>query len=270
MKTIVTVVICIICGYLNSFAQQVSHDVSGGTIKGIVIDAKTQKPLDYVNLVLLKDRSNHAISYSDGEGDFIFKNLPEGSYTIKANYTGYSPFIVTDFINTSGDIKELKIQLIPIVRASNSNIRICKTVYCVSYSTCNGVTFDNSSIKATEKFNYQNLQKNYAEEKDLQFPCLMQHKSRKIEAALKEQQIKLFNEMRVFPNPASQVLNIESMYDEKKIVNIYSIAGILVKGTTIVHHTQLEVNDLEEGVYIVQMIDEKNDEKLFRKVVIRH
>ncbi|TAE86238.1 MAG: T9SS C-terminal target domain-containing protein [Bacteroidetes bacterium] len=262
MKTIITITICIICGCFNSFAQQFSLDVSGGTIKGIVIDTKTKKILDYASLVLLKDKANHAMTLSDDEGNFVFKNLPEGSYTIKASYNGYTTSVIADIEVTSNATKQLKISL-------KANVGIeCYTTCC--FVRRREVTFDSSSIKAIEKFNYQNLQKNYAEEKDLQFPCLMQHKSRKIEAALKEQQIKLFNEMRVFPNPASHVLNIESMYDEKKIVNIYSIAGILVKSTTIVHHTQIEVNDLMEGVYIVQVIDEKNDEKLFQKIVVRH
>ncbi len=262
MKTIITSLICIICGYLNSFAQQANTEPSGGTIKGIVIDTKTKKPLDYANIVLLKGNSNYAMILSDDEGEFIFKNLPEGSYTIKASYNGYTNNSISNIEVIASTIKQVKISLV-----GNAG-SVCYVTCCFLRRV--ETTFDSTSIKAIEKFNYQNLQKNYAEEKDLQFPCLMQHKSRKIEAALKEQQIKLFNEMQVFPNPASHILNIESMYDEKKTVNIYSIAGILVKSTTIIHHTQLEVNDLEEGVYIVQMIDEKNDEKLFRKIVIRH
>lgn len=263
MKTIITSLICIICGYFNSFAQQhTTNQLPDGIIKGVVIDSKTKKPLDYANIVLLKGSSNYAMALSDDEGEFMFKGLPYGSYTVKASYNGYTNNSVSNIEVTASTIIQVKISLVGDGRV----------VYftCCCFRRPVEAVFDSTSIKTMEKFNYQNLQKNYAEEKDLQFPCLMQHKSRSIEGALKEQQIKLFNEMRVFPNPASDVLNIESMYDERKLVRLYSITGILVKNTTIVHHTQLEVNDLEEGVYVVQIIDEKNDEKLFQKIVVRH
>lgn len=263
MKTIITSLICIICGYLNSFAQQTSNQLLDGSIKGIVIDAKTQKSLDYATLTLTKENVNNAQAYTNEGGFFLFKQLATGTYTIKVSYVGYNNLIVTNIEVSSGNIKELTLRLVANEKEAS---------YCIGVHRCcsRRIVDDSSFTKAIQKPNYQNLQQHYAEEKDLQFPCLMQHKSRSIEAALKEQQIKLFNEMRVFPNPASHVLNIESMYDERKLLRLYSITGILVKTATIVHHTQLEVNDLDEGVYVVQIIDEKNDEKLFQKIAVRH
>ncbi len=56
------------------------------SLKGTVLDAVTNDPLPGANIVLVGTSIGAA---SDAEGNFIIRNIPVGSYTIRASYVGY-------------------------------------------------------------------------------------------------------------------------------------------------------------------------------------
>ncbi len=65
---------------LNNNAQET------GTIKGVLIDYKTQKPIESVTLNIIKSNLSH---HTNIKGVFLIKNIPYGNYVIEINHDGY-------------------------------------------------------------------------------------------------------------------------------------------------------------------------------------
>jgi len=59
-----------------------------GNLTGKVIDAKTKTALPFANIVVV-DTPYGAMSMEDGS--FFMRNIPEGTYTVRASYMGYEP-----------------------------------------------------------------------------------------------------------------------------------------------------------------------------------
>ena len=57
-----------------------------GTIKGRVFDKSSGDPLPYANIIIVGSTNGAA---SDIDGDFVLKNVPEGSRTLRVGYVGY-------------------------------------------------------------------------------------------------------------------------------------------------------------------------------------
>ena len=57
-----------------------------GNVKGVIKDAQTKEPLPFSNTVLVGTSLGSA---ADNEGHFTIKNIPVGSYTLRATYVGY-------------------------------------------------------------------------------------------------------------------------------------------------------------------------------------
>lgn len=70
------------------------------------------------------------------------------------------------------------------------------------------------------------------------------------------------NSIKVYPNPATNVLNISGLKTETKI-NIYNVAGQLVKTTT---SAQIDINSLPKGNYVISYeVDGKTTSQKFIK-----
>jgi len=61
-------------------------------IKGSIVDAADQSPLDYVNITLFKQGSQKPITLvsSETNGTFIFSGVENGKYTIRLSYVGFN------------------------------------------------------------------------------------------------------------------------------------------------------------------------------------
>ncbi len=76
----------------------VSTVAHSATIKGKVRDAQTKDPLPYTNVLLLNTGLG---SSTDLEGNYIIRNVPAGTYIIRASYVGYKT--VETKISVQGD-----------------------------------------------------------------------------------------------------------------------------------------------------------------------
>jgi hypothetical protein len=63
-----------------------------GEIRGKVVDAKTKKPLDYMNILVTKDGMSKGGAMTDDNGNYYIKALEPGSYTIVAKYIDYRDY----------------------------------------------------------------------------------------------------------------------------------------------------------------------------------
>ena len=88
------------------------------TIKGKIIDANTQNPLDFVNVALFKENSEVPATgvTSDGKGDFILPAVPKGKYTLRVSFVGYNTISLP--LNVSD--KELNMGMIKLMENSKT------------------------------------------------------------------------------------------------------------------------------------------------------
>ncbi|MCO6173961.1 T9SS type A sorting domain-containing protein [Flavobacterium sp. NRK F10] len=70
----------------------------------------------------------------------------------------------------------------------------------------------------------------------------------------------------IYPNPFSDAIYLSGNVDIK-MINLYSIKGKLVKNYNDFENLNADINSLESGIYILQIIDSSNDE--FRKKIIK-
>ena len=109
MKRILTVILFILVIF-PGFALYI--------IKGKIVDANTQEPLDYVNVALYKpDTETPAAGVvTDEKGNFVLPQVPNGKYTLKVSFVGYNPIAMPLKV----DGKELNMGQIKLVEDSKA------------------------------------------------------------------------------------------------------------------------------------------------------
>ncbi|MGM0635246.1 MAG: T9SS type A sorting domain-containing protein [Bacteroidota bacterium] len=74
-------------------------------------------------------------------------------------------------------------------------------------------------------------------------------------------------EFSVYPNPASDVVNFTAPRSEKFEVNIYNVLGRNVQQTTVEGNTQINVGQLQSGVYMVKFT--QGNQSFTKKLIIK-
>ena len=77
------------------------------TIRGIVIDSKTNTPIEYASVCITEDPSRGGST--DERGNFRINNVPVGRYNIQATFMGYRSSIITEVSVTSS--KEVFVEI---------------------------------------------------------------------------------------------------------------------------------------------------------------
>jgi len=83
------------------------------SIKGQVVDAADQSPLDYVNITLFKDGSKKPITLvsSDTNGAFILPTIDNGKYNVRISYVGFTTINqVVEVKNTAVNLGVIKME----------------------------------------------------------------------------------------------------------------------------------------------------------------
>jgi hypothetical protein len=96
--------VLLISGFHTAFAQNRTQ-----SIQGYVTDKFTGTPLPGVNILITKD-SLKLGGFTDARGYFIIRDLPVGTYHVRASYVGYKSFS-SDVVLTSGKSENLEILL---------------------------------------------------------------------------------------------------------------------------------------------------------------
>ncbi len=103
MKRFFIFLIAIICS-APLFGQQYK-----GEIAGSIIDGRTKEPLPAVNVQIMELHSLGAST--DTNGFFSIKNIPVGTYSLKAAIIGYDGTIVTNVVVSTGRSTKVTIKL---------------------------------------------------------------------------------------------------------------------------------------------------------------
>lgn len=77
------------------------------TIRGIVVDSKTNTPIEYASVCITEDPSRGGST--DERGNFRINNVPVGRYNIQATFMGYRSSIITEVSVTSS--KEVFVEI---------------------------------------------------------------------------------------------------------------------------------------------------------------
>ena len=77
-----------------------------------------------------------------------------------------------------------------------------------------------------------------------------------------------FHNIHISPNPASDILKIEHLYNfDKLITKVFSIDGQLIKVSTLGQSKELDISYLAEGTYIINIYS-KEHLLLSKKIII--
>jgi len=79
------------------------------TIRGIVVDAKTNRAIEFASVIILNKSSLGSVT--DSLGFFKINNVPVGRYTIQVSFVGYTENMVRDVVVTSSKEVFLEIKL---------------------------------------------------------------------------------------------------------------------------------------------------------------
>lgn len=97
-------------------------DEMPGRIRGMVVDAKTREPMEFVNVSVRKVGTTVPLggSVTDHAGDFAIGKLPDGEYTLSISFIGYKTFEKNfSFTLKNGDVNMRTIALEPDAKMLN-------------------------------------------------------------------------------------------------------------------------------------------------------
>jgi outer membrane receptor protein involved in Fe transport len=95
-----------------------------GKIAGSVVDRKTGRALAFVNVAVPEARTG---ALSDSKGDFLIGNVPPGTYTVRAQFTGYGMETVPGIVVAAGRTATLKIAMTEVVVATEKEVVVTGT-----------------------------------------------------------------------------------------------------------------------------------------------
>lgn len=78
-----------------------------GTLKGVITNRITGAPVDYANVVIMKNGVQKGGTSTGSDGSFTIKPVEPGTYTVKASFAGYTTFSLEGVIVSSNKITYL-------------------------------------------------------------------------------------------------------------------------------------------------------------------
>lgn len=233
-----------------------------GELGGKITDSKNKKPVDYAHIIVKQNGKIIIKALSDDDGDFSIKNLVPGVYTLQVSCIGYE----NQEINNIDVVNDTKVVINILMKSNGTELVVTRCFIRCFVNT----TVSNQIDSAKETEAWLKAQREYHVEVDQFFGCRIEHKSRLIESKLKQSGVSLINQLTIFPNPTSDVLNIETMFDGNKKLRIINMAGVVKHSSTIIHHAKICVSDWLDGIYIVEVVDELNNERTIERLIIQH
>jgi outer membrane receptor protein involved in Fe transport len=100
MKKIIYFALLIALLQFNTFSQERRNrgEITFTEISGKVIDSLTNKPVEYSNVIIFRERDSSMVngSISNEQGDFTIDKIPPGNYYVVVSFIGYERKIIED------------------------------------------------------------------------------------------------------------------------------------------------------------------------------
>ena len=74
--------------------------------------------------------------------------------------------------------------------------------------------------------------------------------------------------IRIYPNPATDIINIDVNGPLDYSVSLYSLDGRIL--LTANNSSTINLNDMSSGIYLLEMIDSKSKQKFFERIIVEH
>jgi hypothetical protein len=254
MKKMITLLLAALCCAQVSFACI----YMGPYQKFIVQDRDSNLPLTGATItVLYQNKPVRQITLDSSGFFYTYLWAEDISYKLVIKHEGYIALSQSLHVSDENNM-EIKVWLSPVKRARVLVREIERPRFRRQYALTPLQVEENrtKSINSDEAYHTMS--------------CNMKHLNRKDETLMAKDG-KQFNEVVVYPNPTvsgSQVY-VESKFDESKLLVIYNLAGLEVLRTEIVYHTLIETSGLNPGLYILKVIDVKNDDVVTQKFLIQ-
>ena len=78
-----------------------------GTLKGVITNRVTGAPVDFANVVIMKNGVQKGGTSTGLDGSFTIKPIDPGTYTVKASFAGYTTFSLEGVIVSANKITYL-------------------------------------------------------------------------------------------------------------------------------------------------------------------
>ena len=86
------------------------HVADSITIKGTVVDSKTNEPLPFVTITIADSNGTTTVTHSDFDGNFSV-SVPRGDYSLTINTLGYAKYVVLeDHYNENRTLPTIKLE----------------------------------------------------------------------------------------------------------------------------------------------------------------
>ncbi len=216
-------------------------------------DSKTKQPLRNVSLTIFYEKKIIRTYVSDTFGVIRSAIYGDSKYDLIIKHDNYSKFETSINLSREYDMKFF------ITLSHKGKHKISSNATKRGYQN-RSISFSNNQLAAQighdPEFN--------------KFECKLKHADRAYETYLNDYD-KLFNEIFAYPNPinSGELLNIESKYGEQKTLIIYNLSGQVLAQSQIIFHQSLSTAGMPPGLYVLKVIDEKNDDVTFFKLLIR-
>lgn len=246
MKTLLLPVLLLFCIHAARACVVISPE---RTIS--VTDRDTRKPIRDVKITLEEDGMIVWQGMTDSTGKFRFRGFHD-THRLRISHPEYLAFVT-----------KLKLDYDYILQAV---VQLSKTKRHLIHITETPVLRKVVIYKQASAPNTQ--ADTYTDDCFNKLNCTVQHYSRK---AVQEQNpaTKILNKVLVYPNPVSGgVLYIESVYDSRKTLLVYNIAGTEVLRSEIVFHQTIDTSQFPPGIYFIKVIDEQHDDVTVKKIVV--
>ena len=137
MKTTTLIFVAIILLMKTSIAQEKAPVAAGNAIiTGIVVDKKTQTPIEYANIILYNQLDSTMINgtITNPKGKFVLSKLPYGNFYIVIDYIGYKKITFSN-IALSINQKEHNLKAVALEEATSElgEVNVVSTQNTVEY-----------------------------------------------------------------------------------------------------------------------------------------
>ncbi len=78
------------------------------------------------------------------------------------------------------------------------------------------------------------------------------------------------NTIRLYPNPAHNILHIDHPYPYSLGLTLYDDKGSIVKAQALETGSSIDISKFPSGIYIVKLLDPSTDEMALKKIIISH
>ncbi len=143
MKSLILALVStlVLCTSLTQLSSQTS-------LQGKVTDDKSNEPILFGSVALIKDGAVVKGVETDLDGNYYFSDINPGTYDVKASYVGYTPTIITGLIVKADKSNKLNIQISEGVMADEIVITEYKVPLIEFDCTSSGGTVTSEDIKS--------------------------------------------------------------------------------------------------------------------------